>query len=95
MVVRLLFKSEIRRTLGAAQRLALAGAALLTPMAFMAFALGLWRIAADMKLTGEFTIVEGPFSRWQSWIALGVLLEASAVLLVRFAGRGVDEMKVN
>ena len=95
MVVRLLFKSEIRRTLGAAQRLALGGAALLTPIAFMAFALGLWGIAADMKLTGEFAIAEGPFSRWQAWMALAVLLEISAVLLVRFAGRGVDQMKVN
>ena len=95
MVVRLLFKPEIRRTLGATRRIALASAALLTPVAVMAFALGVWRIAADLKLTGPFAIESGPLSNWQPWIALGILLEASAVLLVKFAGRGLTEMKPN
>src|SRR5258705_10241454 len=60
------------------QRLALAFGALLTPAAVMASVLGLWRLAADMKWTGEFGISSGLFSHWQVWLASAALLPRGA-----------------
>jgi len=65
-------------------RVALAMAALLRPASLMAFALGLWRVASDMRLAGEFPIQEGVFSHWQVWIAAGFASEICAFLLNRY-----------
>ena len=65
-------------------RLALALAALLRPASLMAFALGLWRIASDMSIAGEFPIREGVFSHWQVWVAAGFASELCAFLLNRY-----------
>jgi hypothetical protein len=56
----------------------------------MAWALGGWRVLADMKWTGEFAIRDGLFSHWQVWVALGVGLQFAAFLLGRL-GRPDDE----
>lgn len=69
-------------------QLALAGSALLYPISLMAYVLGVWRLASDMSLVGEFTI-HGFLAHWQVWIALGALLHATAVVLSRY-GRGQE-----
>jgi hypothetical protein len=65
-------------------------ASLMTPVALMAWALGLWGMAADMKWAGEFAITQGMFSHWQVWFAVGILVQFAAFLLHRFASRGED-----
>ena len=72
------------------RRTALVSAALLTPIALMAWALGGWRLLADRKWTGEFAIQEGVFSHWQVWIALGVAVQLAAFLLGRLGRRDED-----
>ena len=66
------------------QHVALAFAALLTPAAVMASVLALWRLAADLNLTGQFPISQGLFSHWQVWITLGTLLQFFAIILNRY-----------
>lgn len=70
-------------------RVALAFAALLRPASLMAFALGIWRVGADMSMAGEFPISEGAFSHWQVWIAVGFASELCAFLLNRY---GITEI---
>jgi hypothetical protein len=57
----------------------------MTPLSLMAWALGIWRLAAGMKLTGEFAITEGLFSHWQVWFAVAILVQFAAFLLARLA----------
>lgn len=71
------------------RRIALATAALLTPGALMASALGLWRLAADLKWTTTFAIPNGLFSHWQVWMAAAGLLQLCSRILNRY-GRGLD-----
>ena len=54
-------------------QLALAGSALLYPIALMAYVLGVWRLASDMSLTGEFTM-RGFLAHWQVWVGIGATL---------------------
>jgi hypothetical protein len=90
MIVRFRFRygPRIRRQGPKNKHLAMAFAALLGPGALMAYALGLWRFAADLGLTGEFAIRIGLFSHWQVWLAIAVLLHVSAVVLNRYGRRG-------
>jgi len=67
--------------------MALAVSALLTPAAFLASVLALWRIAADLNITGKFAISAGIFSHWQSWMAVAVLLWMCSRLLARYGRR--------
>ena len=73
------------------RRVALAAGALLTPAALMAFALGIWRLAADLSWTGEFAITSGLFSHWQVWLAGAALLQFAAHLLGRY-GKAEDRV---
>jgi len=66
------------------RRLALAAAALLTPLAVMASALGFWRIAADLGLTGSFAIPSGLFSHWHVWLGAAALLQFCSRALSRY-----------
>ncbi len=52
----------------------------------MAYVLGIWRLAADIGVAGEFGI-SGLFSHWQIWIVLGVLMQIAASLFNHY-GRG-------
>jgi hypothetical protein len=61
---------------------------LLTPAAFLAAVLALWRIAADMNWTGSFAIHAGFFSHWQVWMAAASALQLCAYLLNRYAKDG-------
>lgn len=56
------------------RRAALAMAALLTPAAAMAAALGGWRLAADLNWAEDFAIASGLFSHWQVWFASSLIL---------------------
>jgi hypothetical protein len=91
MLVRIRFGRgrPVDRNKGKNRRLALALGALLTPAAVMASVLGFWRLAADMKWTGEFGIASGLFSHWQVWLACAALLQGGAWTLNRY-GRDHD-----
>ena len=67
MIVRIrLGKGQaVRRIRGTNRRVALGLSALLTPAAWMAGVLALWRLASDLQFTGEFGISSGIFSHWQ------------------------------
>jgi hypothetical protein len=62
----------------------------MTPLALMAWALAGWRLAADLKWTGDFAISSGVFSHWQVWVALGIVVQFAAFLLHRLA-RGDED----
>lgn len=89
MIVRIRLEGgrRLQNKSGKNRHLALAMAALLTPAALMAYALGLWRLGADLQLTGAFAISSGFFSHWQVWLPLAVVLQLTALALNRY-GRG-------
>jgi hypothetical protein len=66
------------------RHVALAFASLLTPAAVMACVLALWRLAADLNVTGQFPITDGLFSHWQVWVTVASTLQFSAILLNRY-----------
>jgi hypothetical protein len=91
MIVRIRLRLGKRRATGVMHRqAALVASSLMTPVALMAWALGGWRIAADLKWTGDFAIEEGLFSHWQVWIAVGIAVQFAAFLLQRYARRDED-----
>jgi len=94
MVVRIRFGRgrKVQQRNGKNRRLALALSALLTPAAVMASVLGVWRLAADMKWTGEFGIASGIFSHWQFWLASAALLQFVAWGLNRY-GQEPDQAR--
>jgi hypothetical protein len=55
-------------------------------VSLMAYALGAWGLASDMGAAGE-SGVQGIFSHWQVWVAVGVLLNVVTSILNRY-GRG-------
>ncbi len=69
------------------RRIALGISALLTPSALMALVLAIWRIGAELNLTGSFAIPSGPFSHWQVWMGAAAFLQLCASALNRY-GRG-------
>ena len=86
MVVRVRFGRGRRILLasGKNRRVALVLGAMMTPAAVMASVLGIWRLAADMKWTGEFAISSGLFSHWQVWFVFAALLQRCASMLNRY-----------
>ena len=91
MVVRIRFGRgpKVKRKRRKNRRVALALAALLTPASVMAAVLGIWRLTSDLNWTGSFAIPNGPFSHWQVWMALAVVLQLCAHALNRY-GRAED-----
>ncbi len=87
VTVRVRLEPELARKIRRLRELAWAAGAFLTPAAVMALALGCWRLAADLNLTGKFAISGGLFSHWQVWMVLAVLLQTCAAALNRY-GRG-------
>ena len=59
---------------------------LLVPVTLMAYILGIWRLASDLGMAGEFAI-SGLFSHWQVWIAIAAALHIGSASLNRY-GRG-------
>jgi hypothetical protein len=92
MVVRIRFGKgpNLERKRGRNKHAALALGALLTPAAAMAGALGVWRIAADLKWTGDFAIPSGLFSHWQVWLGSAAVLQLGSHLLSRYDGKNDD-----
>jgi hypothetical protein len=86
MVLRIRFAK--RSVISENRRAALALAALLDPAAFMALALGLWGIAAQLKWVERFAIPAGLFSHWETWVAAAVALELCAMALNRYGKSG-------
>jgi hypothetical protein len=86
MVVRIRFGKgrQVQRIKGKNRKAALALSALMTPAAVMASVLGLWRLGADMKMTGAFAISSGLFSHWQVWMGFAALLQRGAWALDRY-----------
>jgi hypothetical protein len=87
MIVRIRFGRgcKVQRGTRKNRKLALALSALLAPAAVMASVLGFWRLAADMRWTGEFGISTGPFSHWQVWLLCAGALVIGAWRLNRYA----------
>lgn len=82
--IRLSEGPRVKRSAGKNRHLAEAAAVLLTPAAVIAGVLAVWQICAEINLTAEFAIREGPFSHWWTWLAVAAFLELSAVLLSRY-----------
>jgi hypothetical protein len=76
----------IQRKTGKNRQVASAIGTLLIPAALMAYVLGVWRLASDLGMAGEFAI-DGIFSHWQVWIAMAAALHIGAASLNRY-GRG-------
>jgi hypothetical protein len=85
--VKLNYVSSLRKAHNFNRQAALGVAALLTPASLMAFALGGWRLCADLNITGQFAIANGIFSHWQVWLALGAAMQVISTSLYRFATR--------
>jgi len=77
---------QIQKKTGKNRLVASAIGTLLVPAALMAYVLGIWRLASDLGMAGEFPI-GGIFSHWQVWIALGAALHLASSSLNRY-GRG-------
>lgn len=78
---------RVARKRGKNRRFALAAASLLTPAAFLAAVVGLWRIAADLDLAGNFAIASGLFSHWHVWLVSAGILQLCAHVLNRYGKR--------
>jgi hypothetical protein len=74
---------KVRRFVRRPQRFAPAFGQLLTSFALGGYALALWRLGADLDLTGEFFISQGLFSRWQVWLALAIAIQLASRELTR------------
>jgi len=81
----------IQRKPGKNRHLALACAALLVPVALMAYVLGFWRLAADMGFVAQPGII-GVFAHWQIWIGAAVFLHLVSSMLNRYGRRGQFEV---
>ncbi|SRR5713101_5536302 len=88
MIVRIRLQQgrPIERKRGKNRHVALACASLLVPAALMAYVLGVWRLASDMGMAGEF-VITGIFSHWQVWIAVAVGIHLASAVLNRY-GQG-------
>ncbi|MBZ5600707.1 MAG: hypothetical protein LAO79_00195 [Acidobacteriia bacterium] len=84
--IRLQQGQPIQRKPGKNRHVALAFGSLMTPLALMAYVLGIWRLASDMGVAGESGIT-GVFSHWQVWIPAGAFLQIAGMSLSRY-GRG-------
>ena len=87
MLVRIRLKrgSSARKSRGRNRRVAVAMSTLLSPAALMCFVLAIWRLGADLKLTGEFAISDGVFANWQFWGGAAIALELCSWMLDRYA----------
>lgn len=76
----------VQRKTGKNRQVASAIGTLLMPAVLLAYVLGIWRLASDLGMAGEFAI-SGIFSHWQVWIGMAALLHIGSVSLNRY-GRG-------
>jgi hypothetical protein len=90
MIVRIQFGqgTRVSRRKGKNRRLALAAAALLTPVCLLSFVLAVWRLAADMNWANSFAIPSGLFSHWQVWLGAAAALQGCSYVLNRYGHGG-------
>jgi hypothetical protein len=88
MMVRIKLQAgrPVQRKVGKNRQVASAIGTLLVPVALMAYVLGVWRLASDLGMAGEFAI-SGLFSHWQIWVAIAAALHIASSSLNRY-GRG-------
>lgn len=93
MVVRIQLGTgrRVQRTGGKNRRVAQAFAALLVPVALMAYVLGFWRVGSDIGVVAPSGIT-GPLSHWQIAIGAGVFLHACSRMLNRYGQQGEFRM---
>ena len=86
MVIRIKFRSgpAVKREGRKNRHLALAAVTLLTPGVLTAAALGAWKLAADLRMAGQFAIADGLFSHWQVWLGVAGILQLSVIVLIRY-----------
>ena len=77
----------IQRKTGKNRQVASAIGTLLMPAVLLAYVIGIWRLASDLGMAGEFAI-SGIFSHWQVWIALAAALHIGSASLNRYGGGG-------
>lgn len=64
----------------------------LTRMAVLAGALGVWRLGVDPGWTSSFFVAGGLLSRYQLWFALAIGAQASAFILNRWVAKQVIDL---
>jgi urea transporter len=64
----------VKRERTVARDLAIASTSLIPPLCVMAYALAVWRLAADLGVARD-SAPQGFFGHWQVWIALAVGLQ--------------------
>ena len=79
---------RVAKKRGTAQKFALAVASLLVPVCVIAWFFTVWRIGADLGITGGFAVETGLLSHWQVWLTIAVVLNLLIVWLNRFGHRG-------
>jgi hypothetical protein len=77
----------IQKKDGKNRQVASAIGALLIPAALMAYVMGVWRLAADLGMAGEFAVA-GLFSHWQVWLAVAAALHIVSTSLNRYGNGG-------
>jgi hypothetical protein len=90
MLVKIHFRSgrRVAKKPGKNRHIAYPAAALLKPVALMAYVFGIWRLASDMSMSsGDFPFT-GLFSHWQVWMALGVAVHLVSYVLNRYGAGG-------
>ncbi len=89
MMVRIKLQTgrPIQKKDGKNRQVASAIGVLLIPAALMAYVLGVWRLASDLGMAGEFGIT-GLFSHWQVWIAVAAALHIASASLNRYGNGG-------
>jgi hypothetical protein len=90
MIARIRLKGgrRVQKTTGKRQKVALAVAALLVPVCVVAWMLTLWRIGADLGITGGFGISSGILSHWQVWVGIASVLQVAVIALNRYGRSG-------
>ena len=63
----------------ASEEITPAFAVFLSPMAAMAFALGLWALCAQIAIASNFPIANGALADWRVWLLIAVGLEFLAL----------------
>jgi hypothetical protein len=48
---------------------------MLNPAAVLALALGAWGLGSDFGVANSFAVADGPFSHWQTWVAVAGLIQ--------------------
>lgn len=62
---------------------------LLSQAALVSLVFGLWRLGADLNLTGQFFLASGFLSHWQVWLALALAFKIASSTVIRDGSRNI------